>query len=121
MIPLDLTNKLALVTGVGDNVGFAWHIAKALQSAGAKLVFGVHPRLMGIVENIHNYEKIVNFIHLPLKKSITIVNSSRTTESDKNLLHRHGFCQIARLIHIRATGDGGVVGQQLQRDHMQDR
>ena len=52
MIPLDLSSKLALVTGVGDNVGFAWYIAKALQAAGARLVFGCHPRLMGIVENI---------------------------------------------------------------------
>src|SRR5262249_41284921 len=52
MIPLDLSGKLALVTGVGDNVGFAWHIAKTLQAAGARLVFACHPRLMGIVENI---------------------------------------------------------------------
>jgi enoyl-[acyl-carrier protein] reductase I len=52
MIPLDLTGKVALVTGVGDNVGFAWYIAKALQAAGARLVFACHPRLMGIVENI---------------------------------------------------------------------
>ena len=52
MIPLDLSKKVALVTGVGDNVGFAWHIAKALQAGGARLVFAVHPRLMGIVENI---------------------------------------------------------------------
>src|ERR671935_2363101 len=52
MIPLDLGGKVALVTGVGDNVGFAWYIAKALQAAGARLVFACHPRLMGIVENI---------------------------------------------------------------------
>jgi enoyl-[acyl-carrier protein] reductase I len=52
MIPLDLGGKVALVTGVGDNVGFAWHIAKTLQAAGAKLIFAVHPRLVGIVENI---------------------------------------------------------------------
>jgi enoyl-[acyl-carrier protein] reductase I len=52
MIPLDLNGKLALVTGVGDNVGFAWYIAKALGAAGARLVFACHPRLMGIVENI---------------------------------------------------------------------
>jgi enoyl-[acyl-carrier protein] reductase I len=52
MIPLDLSGKVALVTGVGDNVGFAWHIAKALQAAGARLLFAVHPRLVGIVENI---------------------------------------------------------------------
>jgi enoyl-[acyl-carrier protein] reductase I len=52
MIPLDLRGKVALVTGVGDNVGFAWYIAKALQAAGARLVFACHPRLVGIVENI---------------------------------------------------------------------
>lgn len=52
MIPLDLSGKYALVTGVGDNVGFAWYIAKALGAAGARLVFACHPRLMGIVENI---------------------------------------------------------------------
>jgi enoyl-[acyl-carrier protein] reductase I len=52
MIPLNLSGKLALVAGVGDNVGFAWHIAKALQAAGARLFFAVHPRLVDIVENI---------------------------------------------------------------------
>jgi enoyl-[acyl-carrier protein] reductase I len=52
MIPLDLSQKVALVTGVGDNVGFAWYIAKALQAAGARLVFACHPRLLGIVDNI---------------------------------------------------------------------
>src|SRR5207244_10942229 len=52
MIPLDLGGKVALVTGVGDNVGFAWYLAKALQAAGALLVFACHPRLIGIVENI---------------------------------------------------------------------
>jgi enoyl-[acyl-carrier protein] reductase I len=52
MIPLDLSGKLALVTGVADNEGFAWHIAKALQAAGARLVFAVHPRVVDIVENI---------------------------------------------------------------------
>ncbi len=52
MIPLDLSGKVALVTGVGDNVGFAWHIAKALQAAGARLIFSCHPRLLNIVTNV---------------------------------------------------------------------
>ena len=52
MIPLNLQGKVALVTGVADNIGFAWHIAKTLQAAGAKLVFACHPRVVNIVENI---------------------------------------------------------------------
>jgi enoyl-[acyl-carrier protein] reductase I len=52
MIPLDLSGKLAVVAGVGDDRGFAWHIAKGLNAAGARLVFSTHPRLVNVVENI---------------------------------------------------------------------
>ncbi|MFN4260494.1 MAG: SDR family oxidoreductase [Gemmataceae bacterium] len=52
MIPLDLSGKIAVVTGVGDNQSFAWYISKALQAAGARLVFACHPRMVGIVESI---------------------------------------------------------------------
>jgi enoyl-[acyl-carrier protein] reductase I len=52
MIPLNLSGKLALVAGVGDDRGFAWHISKALGAAGARLVFATHPRLTSVVENI---------------------------------------------------------------------
>jgi enoyl-[acyl-carrier protein] reductase I len=52
MIPMDLSGKVALVTGVGDQYSFAWFIAKALQAAGARLVFAVHPRMKTIVESI---------------------------------------------------------------------
>jgi enoyl-[acyl-carrier protein] reductase I len=57
MIPLDLSGKLALVTGVGDNESFAWFIAKALQAAGARLVFTVHPRMLRIVEGFLTSDK----------------------------------------------------------------
>ena len=50
MIPIDLSGKVALVTGVGDDKSFAWFIAKALQAAGARLVLAVHPRMIRIVE-----------------------------------------------------------------------
>lgn len=50
MIPLDLSGRVALVTGVGDNMSFAWYIAKAFQAAGARLVLAVHPRFVRIVE-----------------------------------------------------------------------
>src|SRR5437764_10484465 len=57
MIPLDLSGKVALVTGVGDNESFAWFIAKALQAAGARLAFGVHPRMVRIVEGFLTSDK----------------------------------------------------------------
>ena len=52
MIPIDLKGKLAVVAGVGDDRGFAWHISKALAAAGARLVFATHPRLVNVVKNI---------------------------------------------------------------------
>jgi enoyl-[acyl-carrier protein] reductase I len=52
MVPIDFSGKVALVTGVGDNLSFAWYIGKALQHAGAKVVLAVHPRVLNIVENL---------------------------------------------------------------------
>jgi enoyl-[acyl-carrier protein] reductase I len=51
MIPIDLSGKVALVTGVGDNESFAWFISKALQAAGARIVLACHPRMMTIVDS----------------------------------------------------------------------
>jgi enoyl-[acyl-carrier protein] reductase I len=49
MIPIDLSGKIAFVTGVGDNEGFAWSIAKGLRAAGAKIVLACQPNRMNIV------------------------------------------------------------------------
>jgi len=57
MIALDLRDKVALVTGVGDNESFAWFIAKTLQAAGARIVLGVHPRMIRIVEGFLTSDK----------------------------------------------------------------
>ena len=57
MIGIDLSGKTALVTGVADNVGFAWHIAKALKAAGAKIVLQCHPRVTGIVQRFLTRDK----------------------------------------------------------------
>jgi enoyl-[acyl-carrier protein] reductase I len=51
MIPIDLSGKIALVTGVGDNESFAWFIAKGLRMAGARIVLACHPRVVSIVES----------------------------------------------------------------------
>jgi enoyl-[acyl-carrier protein] reductase I len=52
MIPIDLSGKVALVTGVGNDLSFAWYIAKALQAAGARIVLACHPRMMNMVSTI---------------------------------------------------------------------
>jgi len=73
MIPIDLSGKVALVTGVADNEGFAWHIAKWLQAAGARVVLSCHPRVMGIVEMVltrdHDAEDVQKR-QLPLGKGV---------------------------------------------------
>lgn len=52
MLTLDLSGKNAFVTGVADDGGFAWHIAKALKAAGARVYLASHPRVVGIVDRI---------------------------------------------------------------------
>jgi len=52
MIPIDLSGKVALVTGVGNDLSFAWYIAKALQASGARIVLACHPRMMNMVNTI---------------------------------------------------------------------
>jgi enoyl-[acyl-carrier protein] reductase I len=52
MIPLDLSGKVAVVTGVANDLSFAWYIAKALQAAGARLILSCHPRLIRMVEGV---------------------------------------------------------------------
>src|SRR5687767_1595633 len=52
MLKLDLTGKSAFVTGVADDGGFGWAIAKSLKAAGANVYLASHPRVVGIVERI---------------------------------------------------------------------
>ncbi|MBI2377146.1 MAG: SDR family oxidoreductase [Deltaproteobacteria bacterium] len=52
MIPIDLSGQAALVTGVADDGGFGWSIAKTLQAAGARVFLASHPRTVGIVERL---------------------------------------------------------------------
>jgi enoyl-[acyl-carrier protein] reductase I len=52
MLKLDFSGKNAFVTGVADDGGFGWQIAKALKAAGAKVYLASHPRVLGIVDRI---------------------------------------------------------------------
>ena len=57
VVPVNLSGKVALVTGVADDVGFGWHIAKALQAAGAEIILLSHPRVCSIVERFLTRDK----------------------------------------------------------------
>jgi enoyl-[acyl-carrier protein] reductase I len=65
MIPIDLSGKVALVTGVGDTWSFAWYISKYLQAAGANLLLAVHPRMTTIVQSILEREADAEYRVLP--------------------------------------------------------
>ena len=65
MIPLDLSGKTAVVTGVADDVGFGWHIAKTLQAAGAEVILASHPRVVSIVERFLTRDKSKESRELP--------------------------------------------------------
>jgi enoyl-[acyl-carrier protein] reductase I len=121
MIPLDLNGKLALVTGVGDNVGFAWYIAKALQAAGARLVFACHPRLIGIVQNILERDADADTRVLPFGAGMlkvekvlpcdvsfdTMADVDEKTRNDRRY-QRHGDFSIAGLMSTMQK-DFGVI------------
>jgi enoyl-[acyl-carrier protein] reductase I len=54
---INLAGKTALVTGVADNVGFGWYIAKALASHGAEIIISCHPRVESILERFLSKDK----------------------------------------------------------------
>jgi enoyl-[acyl-carrier protein] reductase I len=121
MIPIDLSGKVALVTGVGDNMGFAWYIAKALQAAGARLVFSCHPRLMGIVENILERDQDADTRVLPFGAGMlkvekvvacdvafdTLADVDEKTRQDRRY-QRHGDYSIQGLMNIVQKDFGNV-------------
>jgi len=68
MIPIDLSGKVALVTGVGDDFSFAGILARGLQARGRVLLFAVHPWFISIVENILVHEGYAEARVLPLRR-----------------------------------------------------
>jgi enoyl-[acyl-carrier protein] reductase I len=67
---IDLRSKTALVTGVADNIGFGWHIAKTLQAAGATVVLSCHPRVRSMLERFLTKDKYQESRALPFNKGI---------------------------------------------------
>lgn len=65
---INLSGKMALVTGVADNVGFGWHIAKTLQAAGAEIILSCHPRVQSILERYLEKDRYAATRELPFDK-----------------------------------------------------
>ncbi len=121
MLPVDLNGKIALVTGVADNHGFAWHIAKSLQAAGARLVFSSHPRVTGIVENILARDKDAESRVLPFGAGTLKVETlipcdvafdsmedvDEATRSDRHY-QKHADYSIKGLMEAVRKGFGGL-------------
>lgn len=121
MIPIDLKGKLAVVSGVGDDRGFAWHIAKALNAAGAELIFATHPRLVNVVSNIlerdldqESRKLPFNAGELKVKKVIpcdvsfdTMADVDEKTRDDKRFA-KHGDYSIEGLVKNIGADHKGV-------------
>lgn len=122
MIPINLDGKVALITGVGDNKSFAWFIAKAMQAAGARLIFAVHPRMIRIVEGFltgDNPEDVASRVLpygagslkvdrlLPCDVSFDtlaeVPEATRTDRRYKKVEDQHGDYSIAGL--MKAVGE----------------
>jgi enoyl-[acyl-carrier protein] reductase I len=127
MIPLDLSGKVALVTGVGDNESFAWFISKALQAAGARLVWSVHPRFLRIVEGFLTSDKPDDVASrilpfgvgtlrvekvLPCDVSYDTLNDvdekTRTDRRYQRVEQEHGDYSVAGLMSAVGKAFGGI-------------
>ncbi len=62
---IDLTGKNAFVTGVADDQGFAWDVARSLQAAGATVYLASHPRVVSIVQRFLERDKYAESRKLP--------------------------------------------------------
>lgn len=85
MIPIDLSGKVALVTGVGDNKSFAWFISKWLVSAGATVALASYPRVVGMVE--------------------TFLTSARDDDRESRVLPTGGELKVAKVVPCDASYD----------------
>jgi enoyl-[acyl-carrier protein] reductase I len=121
MIPIDLSGKVALVTGVTDWDSFAFHIAKALNAAGAKVILSCHPRVVGIVESIMTRDMDAKYRVLPfgagnlkVEKLIacdvgfdSMADVDEKTRTDKRYA-KHGDFTIQGMIDAIGKEFGGI-------------
>jgi enoyl-[acyl-carrier protein] reductase I len=121
MIPIDLSGKIALVTGVGDDKSFAWFIAKALQAAGAKIILACHPRMVSIVETFMKRDQDADSRKLPFVEGElspakiipmdarfdTMADVDEETRNDKRF-NKYGEFSIEHAVNTTGKEFGGI-------------
>lgn len=113
MTAIDLSGKIALVTGVGDNESFAWFISKALQAAGARIVLACHPRVTNIVESFLTREMDRESRLLPDGKTefkpekVVACDASFDTMADVKL---DELPESTKRAYAKLTGDYSITG-----------
>ncbi|MEZ6141616.1 MAG: SDR family oxidoreductase [Zavarzinella sp.] len=121
MVPIDLSGKVALIFGVGDNDSFAWYISKTLQAAGARIALACHPRVVGIVESFLTREmdaesRILPYTGGELKaekvyacdaKFDTMDDVDEATRNDKRY-NKFPFYAIKEVVDACAADFGGI-------------
>lgn len=106
---IDLSQKTALVMGVADNVGFAWHIAKALANQNAQVIISCHPRVFSILERFLTKERYLESRMLPNGKEFSpklVIPCDVSIDSkndncvalSKNILEEENDCSIESLV-----------------------
>jgi enoyl-[acyl-carrier protein] reductase I len=64
-LPIDCKGKVAFVAGVADSSGYGWSIVKHLAAAGATVVVGTWPPVLGIFEKSLKSGKLDEDLILP--------------------------------------------------------
>ena len=133
---IDLKGKVALVTGVADNVGFGWHIAKAFAGHGAQVIISTHPRIVSILERFltnKRYEESRKLIDgsnfspeavIPCDVSVDV--SDDLSDEQKNWKGYQGDISIAgmaaalahRTKHVDVVVHSVAFSPEIERPHL---
>lgn len=139
---LDLSGKNAFVTGVSDDGGFAWAIAKSLQAAGANVYLVCHPRVLGIVERFSSRDKYASSRQLPYGASgefspkglipcdvefDTLEDIPPAQRGAKGYVNNDVSISGAMEAYDKLSGDGGIdilihsvaFSSEIQRSHLE--
>lgn len=93
---LNLSNKEILITGLANKKSIAFHVAKLLKEAGAKVIFSVHPTSLDKAKALFPEDP---FYVCDVKSPESIINLKNNLEKDghklKGLIHSIAFANYS--------------------------